>query len=170
MCDLGIALGLASTAIGAAGSMAQAQAQADAANYNAQVAEMNARLAEKRSKDAFDRGQKEEQAKREEVSQLIGRQRAAMAANGVDIAYGSPLDTLVDAKTMGELDALTVRTNTAREAYNHDVDAVNKRSKAQLHRMEAKAATTGGYLSAMGSLIGGFGTAYGDAKKAGYFT
>lgn len=167
MCDLGIALALASTAIGAAGQMAQAQAAADAANYNAQVAEMNARIEEQRSKDAFERGKLEEQQKREQVAQIKGQQTAAMAANGVDIGYGSALDTLVDTAVMGELDSLTVRTNTARAAYNHDVAAVNQRAQAQLSRMEAKAATAGGYLGAMGTIIGGFGTAY-DSYQSKY--
>ncbi|MCV6545693.1 MAG: hypothetical protein OIF56_00145 [Cohaesibacter sp.] len=158
MCEL--ALMIAGTMISAAGQMSQAHAQADAANYNARVAEMNAQIAEKRSKDAFERGQQDEQKKRQDVAQIQARQKAAMAANGVDLGYGSALDLLVDSATMGELDALTIRSNTAREAYNHDVDAVNKRSQSQLFRMEAKAAKTGGYLNAMGTLIGGASGAY----------
>ena len=166
MCDLSIALTLAATVIGGIGQMQQAQAQADAANYNAQIGDMNAELAERRAKDAVERGAKEEQRKRQEVAQIKAKQQAAMAANGVDISFGSPLDTLVDTAVLGELDALTIRSNAYRESYDHKVDAVNKRSGANLHRMEAKAAKTGGYLAALGTVVGGVGNAYGSYQKS----
>lgn len=149
----------------AAGSIAAAQAQADAARYQAQINEMNAKIARKRARDALERGKLEEQQKRQDVQAVLGRQRAAMAANGVDINFGSPLDTLADAAMMGEMDSLIVRTNFHRQAYNHDVEAENFRAQANLNRMEAKAATTGGFLSAMGTIIGGFGKVYEHANS-----
>lgn len=164
MCDLGIALTLGATLLGAAGQIQQGKAQAAASNYNAQVAEMNATLADRRARDALERGAIEEQQKRQEVAQLQGRQKAAMAVNGVDLTFGSPLDTLVDTAVLGELDALTIRRNTAREAYDYEVQGVNGRADATLNRMNAKAAKTGGYLAAAGTVLGGFGKAYTDYK------
>ncbi|RUX02451.1 MAG: hypothetical protein E5V51_00155 [Mesorhizobium sp.] len=166
MCDLGIALTLASTMLGAAGSMQQAQATASANNYNAKVQDMNARLADRRAKDAIERGALDEQKKRQQVAGIQGQQKAAMAANGVDVAFGSPLDTLVDTAVMGELDALTIRTNANREAYDYKVDAVNKRSGATMSRMAASSAKTGGYLDALGTVLGGAGKAYGQYKQS----
>lgn len=160
MCDLSLALTLGSTLLGAAGQMQQAQASASASKYNAQVADMNARLSERRAKDAIERGALEEQKKRQQVQQVLGKQQAAMAANGVDVSFGSPLDTIVDSSVLGELDALTIRSNTYREAYEYRVDAANKRSSATLNRMNADAATTGGYLGAAGTILGGAGKAY----------
>jgi hypothetical protein len=166
MCDLAIAMTLAASVIGGVGQIQQAQAQASAAEYNAKIGDMNAELAERRAKDAIERGTKEEQRKRQEVAQIKAKQQAAMAANGVDISFGSPLDTLVDTAVMGELDALTIRSNTYRESYDHRVDAVNKRSQANLSRMEADAAKTGGYIAALGTVVGGVGDAYGSYKKS----
>jgi hypothetical protein len=166
MCDLGIALTIGSTLLGAAGSIQQAQATAAADNYNAKVQDMNARLADRRAKDALDRGVLEEQKKRQQVAQIKGQQQAAMAANGVDLTFGSPLDTLVDTATMGEIDALTIRTNAAREAYDYKVDAVNKRAGATMSRMAASSASTGGYLDALGTVLGGAGKAYGQYKQS----
>jgi len=160
MCDIGIALTLASTLLGAAGTIQQGQAQAAASEYNAKIGEMNAKMADRRARDALERGKVEEQQKRREISQLQGRQKAAMAANGVDLTFGSPLDAIVDTAVLGELDALTVRRNAAREAYDHEVDAVNRRAGANLDRMNAKAAKTGSYLSAAGTVLGGAGKAY----------
>ncbi|MER9452050.1 hypothetical protein [Mesorhizobium sp. M0254] len=162
-----MALTIGSTLLGAAGSIQQAQATSAANKYNAQVQDMNAKLSERRAKDAIDRGAKEDQRKRQQVAGIQGQQRAAMAANGVDLTFGSPLDTLVDTAVMGELDALTIRTNANREAYDYKVDAVNKRAGATMSRMSAKAATTGGYLDALGTVLGGAGKAYKDYKTPG---
>ncbi|QND53459.1 hypothetical protein HB779_17360 [Phyllobacterium sp. 628] len=165
MCDLGIALTIGSTLLGAAGQMQQAQASASASKYNAQVADMNAQLSDRRAKDALERGAQEEQKKRQEVARINGAQTAAMAANGVDLTFGSPLDTLVDTATLGELDALTIRTNANREAYDYRVDAVNKRAGATLNRMEAKSAVAGGYLGAAGTVLTGAGKGYQQYKQ-----
>ena len=172
MCELTTittALMVASTVVGGVGQYQQAQAaaashqaQAAAAQYNSQIAEMNAKLADQRARDAIMRGQEEEQRKRAEVAQLQGRQRAAFGANNVDLGFGSPLDTLIDTAVMGELDALTIRRNAAREAYDFDMQAVNARAQAGLDRMtsesqlaNASAARTGGVLAAAGTVLGG---------------
>lgn len=155
MCDPVTGLIVASTLMTAQGQIYQGQAQANAANYNAQIAEMNATLAERRAKDAIERGRAEEQKKRQEVAQVMGAQQAAMAANGVDIGFGSPLDTLVGTAQLGELDAMTIRSNTFREEYDYRVQAVNQRADASLKRMEAKAAKTAGWLSAGSTVLGG---------------
>ena len=165
MCDFGAGIALFSSLLGAVGGIQQARAQSDAAKYNAKVGEMNATLADRRAKDALERGKIEEQRKRQEVSQIKGRQKAAMAANGLDIGFGSPLDTIVDTATLGELDALTIRTNSAREAYDNNVDAENRRAGATLDRMSARSALQGGYLSAAGTVLTGFGNAYSGYKQ-----
>lgn len=164
MCELTMALTLAATAIGAVGQVQQAQATAASNKYNAQVQEMNATLADRRAKDAIERGAVEEQRKRQQVAQLQGQQKAAMAANGVDLAFGSPLDTIVDTAVLGELDALTIRSNTYRESYDYQVQAVNARAGATMSNMAASAAETGGWLSAAGTVLGGAGKAYTQFK------
>lgn len=160
MCDIALALTLGSTLLGAFGAIQQGKAANEAAKYKAQVGEMNATLADRRAKDAVERGAKDEQRKRLEVARLQGEQRAAMAANGVDLTFGSPLDTMVDTAKLGELDALTIRTNAYREAYDYQVDGVNKRAGATLDRMEGKNAQKAGYLSAAGTVLTGLGQGF----------
>jgi hypothetical protein len=127
---------------------------------------MNARLAERRAQDAIQRGQIEEQRKRMEVAKIKGAQEVALAANGLDVSFGSPLDTIVDTATLGELDALTIRSNAYREAYENRVDASNQRANANLRRMEAASARTGGYLQAAGTILGGASKAYGQYQTS----
>lgn len=165
MCDISMALTLGATLLGAAGQVQQGQAAKEAGEYNAKVGEMNATLAERRAKDALERGKVEEQQKRQEVQGVLGRQQAAMAANGVDITFGSPLDTLIDTSTMGELDALTIRTNTAREAYDFRVDAANKRAGASMDRAAGNNALKGSYLGAGGTVLTGMASGYKSYKS-----
>lgn len=155
-----MALTLGSTLLGAVGSIQQGQAAASAAKYNNQVAQMNATISERRAKDALERGANEEQKKRQQVQQILGQQQAAMAANGVDLTFGSPLDTIVDTAVLGELDALTIRTNAYREEYDYRVQAANQRAGGQLALMEGRAAKTAGYLDGFGTILGGVGKAY----------
>lgn len=166
MCDLMMALTIGSTIMGGIGQIQQANAASASARYNAQVAEMNAEIAEKRAKSTIEAGKNEEQMKRQEVARILGQQQAGMAANGVDLTFGSPLDTIVDTAVLGELDALTIRTNTYREAYNARVDAANYRAQRHLYEGQAKSAQTGGYIGAMGTVLGGAGKAYGQYKQS----
>lgn len=166
MCSLTLALGLLSTGIGAIGQVQQAQATASANKQNAQIAEMNAKLADRRARDALERGKENEQQQRVKAARLMGQQQVAMAANGVDLTFGSPLDTLVDTATMAELDALTIRKNAANEAYDYKVDGVNKRAQASMYRSAASSALTGGYLGAVGSVITGGANAYRGYQSA----
>ena len=160
MCDLMMALTIGSTIMGAAGQIQQGQATAAANNYNAKVQMMNAEISDRRAKDALERGAKEEQQKRRENQQLLGKQQAAMAANGVDLTFGSPLDVLVDSSVLGELDALTIRSNTNREEYDYRVQGANQRSQAQMSKGAASSALTAGYMGAAGTVLGGAGNAY----------
>jgi hypothetical protein len=162
MCDVTLALAVGSAVIGGVGAIYQGQASAAASKYNAQVAEMNATLSDRRAKDALARGAAAEQQKRMEVAQLKGRQLAASAANGVDVTFGSPLDAMVDTATLGELDALTIRRNAAREAYDYQVQAVNGRADAALSTMNGQNALMGSYLTAGGTVLGGLSNGYGD--------
>lgn len=166
MCSLTLGLAIASTAIGAVGTIAQGQAAMNAAKYNAQVAEMNAKISDKKAADALERGRLEEQKKRMEVAGIKGRQLAAMGANNVDVSFGSPLEMINDTAYMGEMDALIVRTNANRESYDYRVQAVNQRAQGQLSLMEGKSKLTGSFLSAFGSAIGGFGDAWGKYQTS----
>lgn len=146
---------VASTLLSATGSIQQGNAAAAAGRYNAQIAEMNAKISENRARDALERGKIEEQKKRKEIAKISGAQQAAMAANGVDISFGSPLDTLVDTAVQGELDALTIRSNTYREEYDYRVQAANQRAGGQLQKMQGKSAQAAGYIGAGSTILGG---------------
>lgn len=160
MCELATVLMIGSTLMGGVSAIQQGNAAAASANYNAQVSTMNAKIANENARDAQTRGATEEQAKRREVAQIAGKQKASMAANGIDVTFGSPLDLLVDTAMLGEVDALTIRSNAAREAYAYSTDAANNTANAKFQKASAKSAKKGGYMSAFGTVLGGGSETY----------
>jgi len=167
MCDLSIMFTVGSSLLGAMGQIQQGQAANQAARYNAQVAQMNAQLAEERARDALERGREEEQKHRRQTAQTIGKQQVAMAANGLDLSFGSPLDLIVDTAVMGELDALTIKKNAYREERDHRQQANNYRAEAGMQLAAGKNAKRQSIFAAGGTLLGGFGDAY-KGYKARY--
>jgi opacity protein-like surface antigen len=148
-------LTLASTAFQVYGQYQQGKAQQAQYDYQAQVDRNNAQIAEWQAQDALRRGEIEEKQHRIKVGQLAGRQRSVLAASGVDVSSGSALDILGDTAELGELDALTIRSNAAREAYNYRVQASNSQASSALSSLAGQNARTSSYIGATSSLLGG---------------
>lgn len=108
-------------------------------DMQSQVEQNNAAYAEQQARDALDRGQEAVRNKRLETKQLKGSQRAALAANGIDLSQGSALNILTDTDLMGAHDAEVLRMNAAREAYGHQVNAGNDRANAALYGYRSSA-------------------------------
>lgn len=147
MCNPALALAIASTAIAARGQYVSGKFQEAQAKTNEQIAETQAL-------DATRRGQIAEDEQRARVRQVLGTQRAILAANAVSASTGSPLALLADTARYGELDALTVRNNAAREAYGYRIEGMNARSRGQFARLE-------GNYGAGSTLLAGGAQAYG---------
>ena len=104
------------------------------ADLNAGVDIFNAGIYDASAVDAVTRGQETENRFRTQLKGLIGSQRVSYAAQGVDVAEGSPLEVQMDTAHQGELDALTIRTNAAREAWGYSVQAQGSRLQAERTR------------------------------------
>lgn len=165
MCDLGTALMVGGTLLSGAGQIASANADAKAAQYNAEVQRQNAMLADRQAKNILESGMREEQKQKAQTQQLMAKQQAAQAANGVDVTFGTPLDLMVDTAKMGAVDALTIRTNAYRNYDDTRNQAVASRNQAALYDMQAKNARTAGIIGALGTMASGFGSAYANANK-----
>lgn len=141
-----------------AAQRAASESQADLADFNANVAELQA-------KDAIELGVEEESQFRQSVRGMIGAQRADIGASGVDVGYGSALDVAADAAYLGELDALTIRTNAARAAWGYRVEAADSRKRAEIARKEGvyleaagREAKSASRWQAAGTIAGGTGS------------
>lgn len=140
------------------------QAQ-EASESQAELQEANAAIADVQAKDAIARGAVEESKFRMGVRGLIGSQRVAFASGNIDAGFGSAVDVQADAAYLGEIDALTIRSNAAREAWGYRVAGDDLRQRADIARREgANAAAAGrsmqtaGLIGAGQSLLGGAGS------------
>lgn len=166
MCvDPSTILMIGGTLLSGAGEIASGNANAKAAKYNAEVQRQNAILADRQAKNVLDAGTREEQKQKAMTSQLMSKQQASMAANGVDVQFGSPLDLMVDTAKMGAVDALTIRTNAYRNYDDTRNQAVASRNQASLYDMQAKNSRTAGILGAFGTTMSGLGGAWANEVK-----
>lgn len=118
-----------------------------------QQAQFNAAIAEEQAQDAITRGQEEEQNFRAQVRQRIGQARTSFAAQGVVVGEGSAADVEADLAYLGELDALQIRNNAAREAWGYRVEATNYRDAGRNARTSARNQIIGSVLGTGTSLL-----------------
>ncbi len=143
MSQLALAQGL--TAVGE--SYANATAAKTYGEQKKREADINARLAELNADDAVRRGDKEAEAHKRRVKQLVGAQRAALAAQGIEIDADSALDVQEDTKLQGELDVQTIKNNAWREAWGYKVQANNYTSQGKFAQLAGKAEATSSILT-----------------------
>jgi hypothetical protein len=133
-----------------------------ASESQAQLADFNASVAELQAKDAIERGAEAESRFRTTIRSTIGSQRAGIAAGNIDVGFGSAVDTQADAAFLGELDAMTIRTNAAREAWGYQVQGQDMHKRAEIARKEGVYLEAAGrqnqqsaYIGAVGAGLGG---------------
>jgi hypothetical protein len=139
----------------AAGARSQASAVSAADNYQAQVARNNAIINENNAQAAEQAGQTLEQNQRQKTAQIIGSTRNAQAANGLDTTSGTPASVQTDEAKLGELDALTIRSNAGRQAYGYRVEGMSDEAQARLDDASAKNAIVAGNIKADAANIQG---------------
>lgn len=111
------------------------------------IAETNRRLAEMRAEDAMRRGHEAEAVSRGRTKKLIGRQRAVLAAQGIRVDEGSAMDIQQETADIGELDALSIRTNALREAFGATTEARTASMQGRFAGMEARGRMAGSLLT-----------------------
>lgn len=154
------ALMWASLALTAVSGAYAADSAKKSGQYQANVAAQNAELDEFRATQAQRIGAIEEDKQRAKVRQVVGSQRASLAANGIDLGSGTAEDMIVETETMGEVDALTLRFNAMNEAWGYRTSAVNERNSGKFAKWSGKRQATGTYLSTAASMAGTAAGAY----------
>ncbi|EPY03485.1 hypothetical protein [Magnetospirillum fulvum] len=154
-----VAISVISAGMSAYGQMQQGEQQKKMADYQAAVGEQNAKISDRAAQDAEERGRVAEQQQRLKTSQMIGTQRSALASGGVQVDSGSALDVVADSAMLGEMDALTVRQNAEREAYQYRVQAYSSRTQAGMSTLAGNNAASNAAWGAGTTLIGGLGSA-----------
>ncbi len=116
----------------------QAQAIKLQGAYQKQQADANARLAMIRADDASRAGDLKAGAARRKGSAILGAQRVAAAAQGVDINSGSAADLQLETDQMSEIDVNQIKNNAWREAWGYQVQANDLIAQGNMAATSAK--------------------------------
>lgn len=149
-------ISLAGTGLSAYGSYQQAQGQRTAAKYNAAVARVNAKVAEFKAQDAQDRAQIEAENIGRAQASMRGKQKAAIAANGLDLSSETAGSILNATDFYGLQDQANVISGGEREAWGYRVQGANYRSEAEMQSSRARSISPFG--AAAGTLLSGAGS------------
>lgn len=149
------AVALIAAGVAAAGSMASGLSQAGQLRQQANIAQRNAQEANQRAIDAIQRGQMERVQLDRRYSQIQGQQQAAMAANGIDLGFGSALAVSRDTQMLRNEDAATLYRNQSNALHGIDIEVSNYRAEAAAKRQAATGAIVSAGFGAASSILGG---------------
>ena len=152
--------GTANSAMGMGMSFLGQQQAADTAKQQADYATAIATNREiedeQNAQTILDQGAAQEQKQRLLTAQGIGNQRAQMAANGVELDSGSPLDVQSDSAQLGELNSLSVRNQAERQALPYQLRAQSDGATVNMDQYQSAALNS--QMPLLGSLMGGVGS------------
>jgi hypothetical protein len=143
--------------------------------YQARVADRNVQLENQQTLDSIQRGVIDRQQLDRKYADLQGQQQATMAANGIDLSFGSAGQVSSDTTMLRNEDASALYRNQADEIRGHDISASNYRGEARGAIVSAAfgaASTALGGASQYSSLKGSYGkgaSAYGIKGSDGIY-
>lgn len=139
------------------GGMMQSNKEKELAAQQGRIHDYNAKMNERLAADAEKRGYQDEMRHRSQTNRLIGDQRAAFAASGVDLADmdSTASNVFGDTAYLSELDAITIRENAAREAWGYRTRAQNDNLLGDYAREGGDARALGIMTSSIGNVLYG---------------
>ena len=143
-------------AVSAIGSYSSASSQKSSLNYQAGIADINAHQAELNAQQELFKGNAAVAQSTARAGQVKGAQRAAMAANGIDLGEGSAVDVLTSTDLLKEQDTNTITANAVRAAWGQRTQATNYQNEALTKRASADSISP--FMSAATSLLGSAGS------------
>jgi hypothetical protein len=128
----------ADVAGGLAGSYAESEGIRSRDRIQRAQADVTRRRLLLQARDASNRGEREAQVVEADTRQLRGAQRAAYAAQGVDLGSGSPDLIQAETEAFGAEDAAAIRGNAWREAWGIRSEAENVALESRWESKEAR--------------------------------
>ncbi len=118
----------ASQGMQAVGSLASGYSQSKAlkaqGDYQKSIYDMNAKFAQFEADDAIDRGKTAATEYKKKGKALIGSQRAALAAQGIEVDSGSAAEVQADTRIQIEKETINIKNNAWREAWGYKTQAL----------------------------------------------
>lgn len=160
-----LALGAIGTGVQAYGAMSSAEAASANAAYQSQVAANNAKIAKQNANWTMQAGEQQSTTEGMKTRSEVGAIKSAQAANGIDVNSGSAVDVRSSSSELGELNALTLKSNASRQAYGYETQSSDYTAQSQLDASQSSQALDAGMFSAAGSLLGGASSFAGNYAK-----
>jgi len=126
----------------------QMKASSDQADFEQGKAEYNARVSENTAQKVVDVGVEKENVLRLKTARLQAQQKAQLGALNVDVGSGTAFQLQEDTATLGEADALRIRSGALDQAGS-------LMTQSKLTRSEGEYAQIAGKNKAFGSLLKG---------------
>lgn len=145
---------VAMAVVSAASGIMSYQAQRAQASAAEQVAENNAKMAEYAAQDAQRRGEEDAIAAMNKGASIKSSQRAALAAKGLDLGYGTAADIQDQTDFFAQADAATARNNAAQEAWSRRAQAQSTRAEGQFAASNYRSQANATLLSTAGAVAG----------------
>jgi hypothetical protein len=162
MCEVASIAYIAAAVIGAYSGIKAGNAAKASGEYQQKVADQNAALSDFKAEETGKLGAIQEERQRAKVRQVIGSQRASLAANGIDLSSGTALDLVGETAAFGEEDALMLRYNAMNEAWGYRTQATNFRNDGSAAASTGQNQASAAYLTTAGNLAG----SYSDYRSA----
>ena len=130
MCDP-VTLSVAAMVAGGASAYQASEARKAGAEYDSAVARNNAQVSKWKASDAEDRATTNAMNIGRQVNDVRGKQSAALAANGLDLGFGSAAGSLAKTDYFGLVDQKTAIENGNNEAWGFRQQASQYETQAK---------------------------------------
>lgn len=111
------------------GGVMQGQAIRSEGAYAEKMARINARRAEDIADQVVKKGDEDAAKYGKQVKALTGSQKAMMAAQGIDLGFGTPTEIIAQTEIQGAEDVNKIKSNAFREAMGYKVQAQDEIQK-----------------------------------------
>lgn len=142
----------------------QANAQG---KYESQLARRNAAMEVESAHESYEAGKDERRDFWRKVGATKGQQIASMAANGIDIGFGTAGLVQRDTEELSAEDARRLYRNIEERTRGHHINASNYVAEAKAAKSRGKAALVSGAIGGVASVLGGATQAMGLKAKMG---
>ena len=155
----GLALSAVGTGVSVMGQMQQASAAKASADYQSQVAAGNAQVATQNANMAAASGEAQAAISEQKTRATVGAEEAAQGSSGVDINSPTAKAVRTSQDMTGQLDAQTIRSNAARQAYGYETQSTNFQNQSSADTAQGNNAMTAGEFGSVSSGLSGVGNA-----------
>ena len=154
-----VTLTLAAMAVGtvvkAGGELYKGFADAASYKYQSGVAAVNQKIALQNAEFSRAVGESKAESSGIKTAQQVGQTKATQGASGFRAEEGSGGKVVESEQMIGAAEQDTIRSNAARAAYGHEVEAINFGAQSKLYSMASTNSKISGTINATSSFLGG---------------